>query len=251
MPKAEGEVGVRLSNGWEVRVATQREAKKVEEEKEEQVRETQVFGNIRYGGEVWTSAEVLTKFLSADPGRAAGKRVCELGCGCALAGLTAGALGAREVTLTDWTPFMAEYNLKKNFGGHPELFERFRFRKLDWGDMEMIAATDPPFDLIIGSDIMYGSWNSIEKLAETIAALLSGGPGGTGTALMVTPNWVQENKKDREKSFEAPLRRHGLEIRDLSEESPAKEIIAAAPEDRGPIRVLEIIRGGGAALAKL
>ena len=41
----------------------------------------------------------------------------ELGCGCALAGLAAGALGAARVTLTDRVLYMAEYNVAANFGG--------------------------------------------------------------------------------------------------------------------------------------
>ena len=60
---------------------------------------------------------------------------------------------AKEVTLTDWTPFMAEYNLAKNFANQPTMLSKFRFQKLDWGDSEMIAETKPPYDLILGSDL--------------------------------------------------------------------------------------------------
>ena len=145
------------------------------------------------------------------------------GCGCALAGLAAGALGAKEVTLT------AECKLTKNFALHPDLFSRFRFQKLDWGDAEMIVATMPPFDLVLGSD-MYRIVGFHREVA----------PGTT--ALMVTPNWVQENKKKRKERFEEPRRAKGLEIFDISDISPAEEIIDSQIDRGGPIRVLEIRR---------
>ena len=66
---------------------------------------------------VWEAADVLARVLAGDPGLVAGKRVLELGCGCALAGLAAGALGAARVTLTDRVLYMAEYNVAANFGG--------------------------------------------------------------------------------------------------------------------------------------
>ena len=69
--------------------------------------------------------------------------------------LVAGALGAKEVTLTDKMLFMSRYNLGRNFRARPELEKRFRLQALKWGDAEQIAEAGPPFDLIIGTDIMY------------------------------------------------------------------------------------------------
>ena len=75
-----------------------------------------------------------------------------------LVSLAAGALGAREVTMTDKELKMADYNLQANFGSgssHPELRERFRLRPLTWGDEGQIAELEPPYELLLGSDIMY------------------------------------------------------------------------------------------------
>ena len=83
---------------------------------------------------------------------------------------------------------MAEYNLRRresfqqpsSQGGLEEvalqrLRERIRVRPLDWGESEMIASLHPPYDLILGSDVMYVGADGILLLAETILAL--SGPG--------------------------------------------------------------------------
>ena len=60
------------------------------------------------GGNIWESSEVLARLLCLYPcSWWAGKRVVELGTGCGLVGLTALAMGAAEVTLTDQVLFMA------------------------------------------------------------------------------------------------------------------------------------------------
>ena len=71
----------------------------------------------RTGGNIWESSEVLARLLCARPADYwQDKRVVELGTGCGLVGLTALALGAVEVTLTDQVLFMARANLIANFG---------------------------------------------------------------------------------------------------------------------------------------
>ena len=108
------------------------------------------------GGLVWEASQVLARLLIAQSAEfwRRHSRVGELGCGCGLVGLTAAALGAEEVTLTDQVLFVAEHN-RKHGGLDREAQERVSVRKLKWGDEEDIAALRPPVDLVLGSDIMY------------------------------------------------------------------------------------------------
>jgi len=98
-------------------------------------------------------------------------------------GITAGALGAAEARLTDNVTFVAEANIETNFSDSDAARERTQVSKLRWGDSEEIAAVRPPFDLILGSDIIYHK-DSNDELADTIAAL--SGPGTV--VLWATPD---------------------------------------------------------------
>ena len=165
------------------------------------------------GGNIWESSEVLSRLLCLRPRSWwDDKRVLELGAGCGLVGLTALALGAPEVTLTDQVLYMARQNLIANFGADalvdhdwqrpspdaateallqakrdraaaaadnespPPLHATGRavLRNLYWGDSTDIADASPPFDLILGSDLMYHS-SDLLTLADTIAALTAPG----------------------------------------------------------------------------
>ena len=86
------------------------------------------------GGLVWESGEILARTLMSCRELVAGQRCLELGTGCGLVGLTAGALGAAEAYLTDNVTFMAEANLQANFGGDAEALARIRTVRLRWGD---------------------------------------------------------------------------------------------------------------------
>eukprot|EP00747_Dinoflagellata_sp_TGD_P068683 gnl/TRDRNA2_/TRDRNA2_155821_c0_seq1.p1 gnl/TRDRNA2_/TRDRNA2_155821_c0~~gnl/TRDRNA2_/TRDRNA2_155821_c0_seq1.p1 ORF type:complete len:172 (+),score=27.96 gnl/TRDRNA2_/TRDRNA2_155821_c0_seq1:113-628(+) len=159
MERSEGEickgvVGILLSNGIKLKISTQNEAKSIEHAKEME-RRVDVSGETYLGGSIWKSGWVLANFLSADPSRVQDKRVVELGSGTGIGGLAAAALGARSVVLTDQTTFMAEYNLKRNLKACSDLEKRVQCDVLKWGDMNAVETTQPPFDLIIASDIMF------------------------------------------------------------------------------------------------
>ena len=80
-----------------------------------------------------------------------GKSVLELGAGCGLVGIVLAKLGAASVTLTDLEPAL------------PLLSENIQLNKahacnasaLSWGSSEALRALTPPFDYVIGADIMY------------------------------------------------------------------------------------------------
>ena len=118
-----------------------------------------------------------------------GASVLELGCGCALSGLTAAALGARNVLLTDMVLHAAEYNRNTNFPDESGP-QRVQLQRLRWGDSEDNAAVRQstsagaaPFDLVLGSDLLYHQ-PTYTALAQTLRALC----GPRTVVLLCTPN---------------------------------------------------------------
>ena len=142
-------------------------------------------------------------------------------------GITAGALGAAEARLTDNVTFVAEANIETNFSDSDAARERTQVSKLRWGDSEEIAAVRPPFNLILGSDIIYHK-DSNDELADTIAAL--SGPGTV--VLWATPDGAGGDDSapvsDLGVEFFTRLREvHGFEMDDISEDD---EVVVAIDE---------------------
>ena len=76
--------------------------------------------------------EVARSGLTGRAGRPT--RIAVMGAG--IAGLCAGALGAKEVVLTDEKPFMADlYNIQRNFASRPEVEKKFSAKELKWGEV--------------------------------------------------------------------------------------------------------------------
>ncbi len=120
-----------------------------------------------YGLLLWPSAVALVERLSDHPALVAGKRVLELGAGVGLPGLVAQSLGGR-VTQTDHQPeplALARLNARRNDVAGVETLEG------DWRRFPPL----PPFDLVIGSDILYE-----RSLHPALLVLLSAvvAPGG-------------------------------------------------------------------------
>ncbi len=112
--------------------------------------DTSAFQHAPYGLLLWESAIALGGLLARREGRSlAGKRVLELGCGVGLPGLVAQSAGA-IVTQTDHEPIaltVARENARRN-----DIRGLAQF-KADWSQW----THDPRYDLIIGSDIGYGT----------------------------------------------------------------------------------------------
>ena len=140
------------------------------------------------GGTIWKSSQALSRYLVALPPEVwRGAAVLELGCGCALSGLTAAALGAHSVLLTDMVLHAAEQNRDASF---PEAADRQRVQlaPLRWGDDVDLAAiqrcpTANAFDLVLCSDLLYHK-PAYKPLAKTLRALC----GPRTVVLLCTPN---------------------------------------------------------------
>ncbi|XP_038970870.1 protein-lysine methyltransferase METTL21D [Phoenix dactylifera] len=136
------------------------------------------------GTTVWDASMVFVKFLEKNcrKGRFSlpklkGKRVIELGAGCGLAGLGMALLGC-DVISTDQAevlPLLMR-NVERNnswiMQTNPDSasFGSIKAAELDWGNKEHIKAVNPPFDYIIGTDIVY-SEHLLEPLLQTVLAL--------------------------------------------------------------------------------
>ncbi|KAF8039480.1 hypothetical protein BT93_B1876 [Corymbia citriodora subsp. variegata] len=134
------------------------------------------------GTTVWDASMVLVKYLEKNsrrgrfcPSKLKGKRVIELGAGCGVAGFGMALLGCDVVT-TDQAEVLpllrrnVERNTSRILQMNPDSFGSIQVAELDWGNMEHIKAVHPPFDFIIGTDVVYAE-HLLEPLLETIYAL--------------------------------------------------------------------------------
>ncbi|XP_010488411.1 PREDICTED: protein-lysine methyltransferase METTL21D isoform X2 [Camelina sativa] len=111
------------------------------------------------------------------PSKLKGKRVIELGAGCGVAGFALAMLGCDVVT-TDQKEVLlllkrnVEWNTSKILQMNPgsASFGSLRVAELDWGNEDHIRAVEPPFDYVIGTDVVY-SEQLLEPLLRTILAL--------------------------------------------------------------------------------
>ncbi|XP_016508074.1 uncharacterized protein LOC107825699 isoform X1 [Nicotiana tabacum] len=136
------------------------------------------------GTTVWDASMVLVKFLEKNcrkgrfsPSKLRGKRVIELGAGCGVAGFGMALLGC-DVVSTDQTevlPLLMR-NMERNTsrimqtGSGSDSFGSIEAAELDWGNENHIKAVEPPFDYIIGTDVVYAE-HLLEPLLQTIFAL--------------------------------------------------------------------------------
>ncbi|KAG2674188.1 hypothetical protein I3760_13G123400 [Carya illinoinensis] len=111
------------------------------------------------------------------PSKLKGKRVLELGAGCGVAGFGMALLGC-DVVATDQIEVLpllmrnVERNTSRILQMNPgsDSFGSIQVAELDWGNKDHIRAVDPPFDYIIGTDVVYAE-HLLEPLLQTIFAL--------------------------------------------------------------------------------
>uniref|UniRef100_A0A2P2JZI6 Protein N-lysine methyltransferase METTL21A n=1 Tax=Rhizophora mucronata TaxID=61149 RepID=A0A2P2JZI6_RHIMU len=120
------------------------------------------------GTTVWDASMVLVKFLEKNcrkgrfsPSKLKGKRVIELGAGCGVSGFGMALLGC-DVIATDQMDVLRllSRNVERNISRilqmdtSPGRFGSIQVAELDWGNEDHIAACKPPFDYIIGTDVV-------------------------------------------------------------------------------------------------
>ncbi|KAM1238900.1 hypothetical protein TB2_039522 [Malus domestica] len=129
------------------------------------------------GAVMWDSGVVLGKFLEhasdAELLPLQGKKVVELGSGCGLVGCIAALLGG-QVVLTDLPDRLRllRKNIEVNLR-HGNMRGSAKVMEFTWGDDPDPELTEPPPDLVLGSDVIY----SEEAVLDLLSALqqLSGG----------------------------------------------------------------------------
>ena len=153
---------------WRIATASDPEGMLVEACRRQDAGETGVIDP--FWATVWRAAAGLDQFLERFP--LDGMRVLELGCGTGRAGLAAALRGA-QVTLTDG---VSDPLLLVQLTVAP-LGSRCRVRRLRFG---VDRLSEPPFPLILGSDVTYlrQLWPELEQclrqhLADGGEALLS------------------------------------------------------------------------------
>ncbi|KAH7824163.1 putative protein N-lysine methyltransferase METTL21A [Monocercomonoides exilis] len=127
--------------------------------------ESELIGTV-----LWPSSYLLVSLLEDDSESIQGKRVIELGCGCGIGGIAASKLGASDVVCTD----ASEHALamaKKNIQINCHEGERISTKTYIWGDEESTLGLNPPFDYVIGSDILYNEFGA-DKLPKALAMLV-------------------------------------------------------------------------------
>ncbi|XP_031389423.1 protein-lysine methyltransferase METTL21D [Punica granatum] len=135
-----------------------------------------------HGTTVWDASLVLVKFLEKNsrkgrfcPSKLKGKRVIELGAGCGVAGFGMALLGC-DVVATDQAEVLpllrrnVERNTSRILQTNPDSLGSIQVAELDWGNGDHIKAIHPPFDYIIGTDIVYAE-QLLEPLLRTMTAL--------------------------------------------------------------------------------
>jgi predicted nicotinamide N-methyase len=140
---------------------------------------TNVFGQDSTGRKIWDAGRVLSQLMSDASDSIRGKRVLELGSGTGVGGLTAAASGA-VVSLTDGVKSMLpllEANAKAN-----DLARSVSVQRLRWGNEAEVSSLSGqgPYDLIIGSDLLYAP-EAFDDLLDTLSGLCT--PGRTEVLL--------------------------------------------------------------------
>ncbi|ORX91173.1 hypothetical protein K493DRAFT_53123 [Basidiobolus meristosporus CBS 931.73] len=124
----------------------------IQQNQDQKIDITQNTGNI-----VWDGAYILSRFIQKHV-KVKGKRCVELGAGTGLVGLVTWSLGGKVVLteipdLIELTQKNVELNTRALVGDLSE--EDVDVKVLSWGDEAQINDLSPPYEVILGSEILY------------------------------------------------------------------------------------------------
>ena len=157
---------------------------------------------------LWPAGHLLARFLArCAPDAVRERTVLELGSGTGLAGLTAAALGARHVLLTDaGSESVVLDNLRWNEEENRKravLTAPVTVMPLTWASFSASVLAMPPVDVVLAADCLYRSAD-YEDLMATLAFLLDERPDAVCYAV------VQERNADREGELDRQAAAFGL-----------------------------------------
>ncbi|KAK9741996.1 hypothetical protein RND81_03G142100 [Saponaria officinalis] len=123
---------------------------------------------------IWESARLMASILVENPSITSGKRVLELGCGCAGICSMVAAEYAHLVVATDGDPKALDL-LSQNIAKNTTKPDKLLVSPLQWGNndhIEAIKKLNSGFDIILGTDVTYIP-EAILPLFETAQKLIS------------------------------------------------------------------------------
>lgn len=148
-------------------------------------------------GVVWPAGILLADYLADYD--VSGLRILETGCGLGLASMVLAARGA-DVVASDIHPLAGEFLARNTRRNHiPEI----PFEVMDWRNRHDVK----PFDLIVGSDLLYERGQP-ELLADFVVAHIS----RTGVVVLADPGRGQStrfNRLMRDRGFDVGEVFHG------------------------------------------
>jgi predicted nicotinamide N-methyase len=163
-----------------------------------------------YWAELWPSARALARRVGSRALR--GARVLELGCGLGLPSVAAALAGGR-VLATDWSAAAIEFT-RRNAEANGAVLET---AVVAWSDVASLAARGP-WDLVIGSDLLYEGRNValvldvLEQVADHAVIADPGRPAAVEFEASAGGMWDLRTDVD-----EGPPRISVYELRRLSE----------------------------------
>ncbi len=135
----------------------------------------------------WDCSLAMVKYLETL--QLEGLRVLELGCGLGLPSIASALLGAYSVHVTDRDILAAKETILLN----PSVKGIVKARVLRWGSGDGLRMPDLPYDLVLGTDILYtGDKSSTTALMKTICDVCS---FGTKLIIMNERRWGGDNSQ--------------------------------------------------------